>query len=88
MCVCVCVCVCVCKFNEGVVLQCASSIPCVVTHGSHDNPTRLSPSFLLLDVLLQQLCPTVKRCLGRDENYDLRMDTALVNSYTLLRARH
>ena len=39
-------------------------------------------SFLLvlvpIDVLLQQLCPTVKRCLGREENYDLRMDTTLV----------
>ena len=36
------------------------------------------------DVLLTQLCPTVKRCLGRDENYDLRMDTALVNNYTAM----
>ena len=29
--------------------------------------------------LLSQLCPMIKRCLGKDENYDLRMDTVLVS---------
>ena len=28
--------------------------------------------------LLEKLFPVIKRCLGRDENYDLRMDTAMV----------
>ena len=48
-------------------------------------PSHFIPMLLVLvyyaDTLLQQLCPTVKRCLGRDENYDLRMDTALVRVF-------
>lgn len=30
--------------------------------------------------LISQLCPMMKRCLGKEENYDLRMDTALLIS--------
>ena len=28
---------------------------------------------------LEKLYPILKRCLGRDENYDLRMDAAMVS---------
>ena len=34
-----------------------------------------------IDSLISQLCPMMKRCLGKEENYDLRMDTALVSSH-------
>ncbi len=30
--------------------------------------------------LLERLFPIIKRCLGRDENYDLRMDAAIVSN--------
>ena len=36
---------------------------------------------IIIDSLISQLCPMMKRCLGKEENYDLRMDTALVSSH-------
>ena len=36
-----------------------------------------------VDSLVQQLCPMIRRCLGKEENYDLRMDTALVSSLSV-----
>ena len=32
------------------------------------------------DDMLEKLFPVIKRCLGRDENYDLRMDAAMVRT--------
>ena len=31
------------------------------------------------DLLLERVFPVIQRCLGKDENYDLRMDTAMVS---------
>ena len=31
-----------------------------------------------VDSLVRQICPMIRRCLRKEENYDLRMDTALV----------
>lgn len=32
----------------------------------------------ITDSLVSQLCPMVRKCLGKEENYDLRMDTVMV----------
>lgn len=37
--------------------------------------------FNFTDSLLNQLSPMIRKCLGREENYDLRMDTVLVRYY-------
>ncbi len=35
--------------------------------------------FIFLEMMLDNLFPIIKRCLGKDENYDLRMDSAVVS---------
>ena len=40
--------------------------------------------FNFTDSLLNQLSPMIRKCLGREENYDLRMDTVLVRYYVTI----
>ena len=52
----------------------------------NDTSNSVTTMMILLDyleVLLEKLFPVIKRCLGKDENYDLRMDAAMVSHMTL-----